>query len=102
MEARDDVVVGEVDLTELRRRLRDGQRRERAGRPVPFEQRAEVDVDELVAVHREHVAVLGSRAGRVPDPATAAEPLGLARADELDAEPREAPLELSPPARRGS
>ena len=66
-----------------------------ASAPVaPFEERGEVDVDELVAVHREHVAALAPCFGRVADPASAPEALGLARAGELDAEPREVALEL--------
>jgi hypothetical protein len=50
VEARDDVVVGEIDLAELGRRLSDGDGRLGAVLAVSLEQRAEVDVDELVAV----------------------------------------------------
>ena len=52
----DDVLVVDVDDTELRLRLRHGDRRERAAVSVPREQRCEVDVEQLVAVQREHVA----------------------------------------------
>ncbi|MCZ7587395.1 MAG: hypothetical protein M5U27_00735 [Gaiella sp.] len=53
---------------------------------MPREQRAELDVDQLVAVHREHVARLPAEAGGEADAAAAAEPLGLARAHEPDTE----------------
>jgi hypothetical protein len=94
VEAGDDVIVREVDLSELRRRLRHRQGRHRTRRAMPIEECGEVDVDELVAVHREHVTAVGPRSGRVADPASAPEALGLARAGELDAEAREVALEL--------
>ena len=59
-------------------------------RAVPLEQAVEVDVDELVAVQRQNVAVLQPRSRREADRAAAAEPLGLARAGDLDAEAGEA------------
>jgi hypothetical protein len=86
VEARHDVVVGQVDLPELGRRLCDGDGRRGAGRAVALQQRAEVDVDELVAVHRDHVALVAAEAGRVTDAAPTPEPLGLASADELHAD----------------
>ena len=58
LEPAHDVVVVDVDEAELRLRLRDGDRRERTARPVGGQQRREVDVDELVAVQREDVALL--------------------------------------------
>ena len=59
-----DVVVADVDETELRPRLRDGDRGERAAGLVRGEQAGEVDVDELVAVQREDVALLDAEASR--------------------------------------
>ena len=60
---------------------------------MALEQRAEVDVEQLVAVHREHVAVLGAAACGEPDPAAAAERLRLLGRDDLGAEPVELALE---------
>ena len=94
MEPGHDVVVGEIDLPELRRWLRHRDGGRRAGRAVPLEQPGEVDVDELVAVHREHIAVLLPERRREADRASAAEPLRLPRADDLDTEAAEAALEL--------
>jgi len=51
------------------------------------EQAGEVDVDQLVAVHREDIAGLGAEVGCEPDAATATETLGLARADDVGADP---------------
>ncbi len=51
-----------------------------------IEQRREVDVDELVPVHREDLVALRARRGCEPDRATTAEALGLAGADDLDPE----------------
>ena len=102
VEAGHDVVVGEIDLPELRRRLRDGDRRCRPARAMPRQQRREIDVDELVAVHREDVAALVAGSGGEADRASAAEPLGLARARDLDSEAGEALPRTPAPARRSS
>src|SRR5204863_9462473 len=76
----------EVDDAE--RGLRTGHRhgRRAARRTVSREQRAEVDVDELVAVHRVGVAALAPLPRGELDPAAAAEPLGLLGDADLCAE----------------
>ena len=89
----DDVVVVDLDDAERRLRLRDGDRRGAAARPVRGEQRVEVDVDELVAVQREDVAAPDAAARGELDAAAATEPLGLLGGDDLGAEPAELALE---------
>src|SRR5947209_5795455 len=63
---------------------------------MAFEQRAEVDGDELVAVQRVDVTALAPLARGELDPAAAAEPLWLLRDDDLGAEPRQLLLEQRP------
>ena len=67
---------------------------------MPVEQRLEVDLDELVAVQREHVAALLPRSRGELDPAAAAEPLRLLGGDDLGAEAGELALEQLALARR--
>src|SRR5262249_61272503 len=76
-EADDNIVVSEVDDAE--RRLRPGDRNGRSAPrlPVPREQRAKVDDDELVAVHGLQAAGLRSLPRGDLEPAAAAEQLGL-------------------------
>ena len=67
----------------------------RRARAVPLEQAVEVDVDQLVAVQREHVAVLQARsAPRSGSPPPRPSRSRLPRAGDLDAEAGEALLEL--------
>src|SRR4051812_6108371 len=95
-EAVHDVVVVDVDEPELRLRLRDGDRRLRATRAMCGEQSVVVDVDELVAVQRVHVAVLPAPLRRELDAAAAPEALRLLRRDDLRTEAGELGLEERP------
>src|SRR5262249_54640803 len=85
-EALDHVGVAELDHPERRLRPRDRDRRGRERLAVEREQRAEVDVDELVAVQCEDVAALAALARCEPQAAAAAEPLRLLGAHDLDSE----------------
>src|SRR5262249_14435272 len=87
------VLVVDVDEARLGRRTREGDRRGRAVRAVAVEQAAEVDVDELVAVQGEDVALLPAEGGGEAKPAAAAESLRLLGGDDLGPEPVELPLE---------
>src|SRR5438552_235640 len=72
----------DVDDAERRAHLRDDDRRRGTRLAVLREERGEVDVEQLVAVQREHGPVLVTAGGGEAQPAAAAERLGLA--DELD------------------
>ena len=85
-EADDDVVLVELDDPERRRQRRDRDRRRGAASPVVREQRAQVDVDELVAVQRVDRAALAPRARREAQPSPAPERLRLRDGDDLGAE----------------
>src|SRR5439155_10561872 len=75
-EAGDPIVV-ELDDAERRRRLRDRDRRGCAARAVSSKQGREVEIEQLVAVEREHVVgLLPLRRGEA-DASTPPEPLGL-------------------------
>ena len=87
LEAADDVVVVDLHEPELRLGLCDRDRRERATGTMCGEQRAEVDVDELVAVQRQDVAALLPPLRRELDPAAAPEPLRLLDGDDLGPSP---------------
>ena len=65
-----------------------------SGRAVALEERAVVEVEQLVAVHRENGAVLAPMAGGEAQSAAAAERLRLSDGDDLDASPAERCVEL--------
>ena len=88
------VVLVELDDAERRARLRHGDRRGRVVRRWCVEELPEVEVDELVAVQREDRALLPPVRGGQAQPAAAAERLGLADRDDLDAEAAQLALEL--------
>ena len=67
--------------------LRDDDRPGGAARLVFGEERAKVDVEQLVAVEREHGPCLLPPGGREPEPAAAAERLVLPHRVDLGAEP---------------
>src|SRR5215217_4288400 len=88
-ESRDDVVVAEVDDPERRLERRDGDRRCRARLPVAGKYRAEVEVDQLIAVQREDLSRLLPERGCEAKPSPAAERLGLGSRDDLGAQSSE-------------
>ena len=88
-EAGDRAVLLDLDDAERGADLRDDDRPRGATRLVLGEQRAEVDVEELVAVEREHRALLLPPCGREPQAAPAPERLVLPHRLDLCAEPGE-------------
>src|SRR5581483_4713534 len=88
-EAGDRPVPVEVDDAERRPHLRDDDRRGGAVPLVLVEERAEVDVEELVAVQREARAVAPTPRRREAEAAASAERLGLADRVDLRAEAAE-------------
>ena len=92
-EAGDRVVVVDVDDAERRAHLRDDDRRGRTARAVAFEQVAEVDAEQLVAVQREDRARLAAAAR----PRSEARRRGrAARARRRRRSPAPRPAELAP------
>ena len=85
-EAGDRAVLLDLDDAERGAHLRDDDRPRGAARLVLCEKRAEVDVEELVAVEREHRPLLPPPRGREPQPAAAAERLLLPHRLDLGAE----------------
>ena len=63
LEARDEIVLAQLDEAERRARVRDDDRGGGTRLPVASQQRREVDVDQLVAVEREDVARLAASRG---------------------------------------
>src|SRR5262245_16656868 len=82
-EAGDAAVVLELDDAERRADLRDHDRRAGAVRVLLGEERRKVDVEQLVAVEREHGAGLLAVRRCELQPAAAPERLGLADGDDL-------------------
>ena len=78
-----------VDDAERRAHLRDDDRRGSADALCSSSSAAKVDVEQLVAVQREHGAVLAATRGGESQSAAAAERLGLAYRLDLGAEPAE-------------
>src|SRR5690242_1151479 len=83
LEPGDHVVVVELDDAERRVRPGDRHRRGRARGSMVREERAEVDGDQLIAVHRVDVALLLPLPRGELDPAAATETFGLLRTDDL-------------------
>ena len=86
-EAEHGVVLVDVDDPEVRLERDDGDRRRRVRRPVMRGQRAQIEIDELVAVERVHVARVLAGRGREAQAAAAPERLRLLDRDDLGAEP---------------
>ena len=88
-----DQVVVEVDHAERRAQRDDRDRRGRGALAVEAQQGREVDVDQLVAVQREQVALLAPRRRREADAPAPPERLRLGDRDDLGAEAAERRLE---------
>ncbi len=92
-ETRDDIPVAELDDAERRGGPSNGDGRRGRRLTVQGEKRREVDVDELVAVQRVDVPVLGALPRRELDPASTAEAFRLLGADDLRTEAGQLPDE---------
>ena len=85
----DPILVVELDDTERRVDLRDHDGGGGVARAMALEERAIVEVEQLVAVHRENRAVLAPVACCEVQPAAAAERLRFSHRRDLDAAPAE-------------
>src|ERR687892_1030650 len=88
-EARDDVLPVQIDDAELRPERNDRDRGRRACLAVSGEQGGEVEVEQLVRVQGEDVAVLLPRPGGEAKAASASERLRLSNRHDLGTEPLE-------------
>src|SRR5215207_1032647 len=88
-----DVVVVEVHDPELGPERHQGDSRGRLPLAVPVEERVQVDVQELVTVHREHRPLLTPSLRCEAKPAAATERLRLLDDHDLWPDPGELPLE---------
>src|SRR5262249_33827029 len=93
LEADDEVAVAELDDAERGDRPGNGNRGRRTRVSVPGEEHPQIEVEQLVAVQGEHVAVLTPSASRETQAAPPAEWLRLLNRDDLRAEAVEPVLE---------